>query len=152
MLYKNKLCVFTLQRVPEFISMFTVLRQFLLLSTISAFDSRVTKFHARHTLLMNIRVLVSRIPDIKTTGLVKQICRRNSCSESPRPFSCSPHLMLFALDYHFGFCQSSHKIISHDIHYFDLRIDHGTFPAYREHKKQVPGSPRVPSRVADMEQ
>mgnify|MGYP003524819399 CR=1 FL=1 len=63
-----------------------------------------------------------------------------------------PTFPLFALDYHFGVRQSSHKMISHDIHYFDLRIDLGTFPAYREHKKQVPGSPRVPSRVADMEQ
>ena len=70
-IYQNKLCRFTLSRVPEFLFMFTVLKQFLLLSTISAFDSRVTKFHARHTLLKNIRVLVNRIPDIKNNRVSK---------------------------------------------------------------------------------
>ena len=134
MLCKNKLCWFTPQRVPEFISMFTVLRQFLLLSTISALDSRVTKLHTRHTLLKNVRVLVNRIPDIKNNRVSKTGMPDKFLLRVPETIFVFPTFPLFALDYHFGVRQSSHKITSHDIHYFNFKTEYRIFLAYTKRK------------------
>ena len=71
----------------------------------------------------------------------------------PETIFVFPTFPLFALDYHFGVRQSSHKMISHDIHYFDFENRTRNFPGIqKKSREQLSGSPRVPSRDAGEKQ
>ena len=63
----------------------------------------------------------------------------------PETIFVFPTFPLFALDYHFGVRQSSHKMISHDIHYFDFENRIWNFSGihtvkYKIAIRQSPGS------------
>ena len=53
---------------------------------------------------------VSPINRNEKTSVSKRHMPNRILTESPSLFSCFPHIRVSALDYHFGVCQSSHKI------------------------------------------
>ena len=61
----------------------------------------------------------------------------------PETIFVFPTFPLFALDYHFGVRQSSHKMISHDIHYLDFENRTRNFPGMHttKHKVSIRQSP-----------